>query len=946
MDDLPNHASANLLIPKAVMNAAMLSDKINICHMNVQSLCARRFTKFEELKQNIIGSKLDIICFTETWLDTSINDSLIAIQGFDVVRNDRNRHGGGICVYFNQKRLTCRILKNSNNLATNEGRYTTEFLILEVICGDSKFLLAVYYNPPTLDCSYSLRSHIEEFCMNYERSYFIGDFNTDIRFQNRRTNEFVETISSMSLSCINNEPTFYHNNGSSLLDLLLTDAPDSVLKCNQISMSGVSNHDLVFATLDITSRRESVGYWFRDYYHYEQESLNVAFNRINLNEFKSIHDSDILLNILNNHLYIIHEQIFPLRFKKSQCNSWFNSDIERAIINRDLAYRNWKNCKTSANRVHYNRMRNLVTSLIRQAKYFHDRQRINTNLPVKQLWKNIKNIGISSSELSNSSSAHSAEEINNYFASNFSEIDNSIIHYSHSQNSFHFGQIDCNDIIISLFSIKSNAVGLDLLPLKFLQTVLPLALPFIHHLFNTIISTSKFPSQWKRVKVIPILKKRGNTDIMNLRPISLLSVLSKAFEKIVKDQISQFIADMNYLHPFQSGFRKNHSTETALMKVHDDVALAIDKKGVAILLLIDFAKAFDRVSHARLINKLISRYNFSDSAAKLIESYLKDRYQSVFSNSTFSPFILCESGVPQGSILGPLLFSLFINDLPLVLRHCSVHLFADDVQIYYCVAPNLNMSVVCENINYDLEQVINWSVSNLLPINPSKTKALLIHNQRETPETPIIKMNGIVINFVDEANNLGVIFKNNLAWDAQINSQCRKIYIALKQLNMRTRHLDTAIKLKLFKTLIFPHFIYSDFIYSNALGASLDRLRIALNACVRYVYNLNRYSRVSHLQANLVGCNFSKFCKYRSCVLLHRIIRSRLPHYLYEKLIPFRNTRTQSYVIPNHNSFYYSQSFFARGIVNWNSLPTSIKLVISKYTFKHDLLTYLNNTNN
>lgn len=108
-----------------------------------------------------------------------------------------------------------------------------------------------------------------------------------------------------------------------------------------------------------------------------------------------------------------------------------------------------------------------------------------------------------------------------------------------------------------------------------------------------------------------------------------------------------------------------------------------------------------------------------------------------------------------------------------------MHLFADDVQIYYCVAPNLNMSVVCENINYDLEQVINWSVSNLLPINPSKTKALLIHNQRETPETPIIKMNGIVINFVVEANNLGVIFKNNLAWDAQINSQCRKIYIAL-----------------------------------------------------------------------------------------------------------------------------------------------------------------------
>lgn len=652
------------------------------------------------------------------------------------------------------------------------------------------------------------------------------------------------------------------------------------------------------------------------------------------------------MNILNNHLFLLHEQFFPLYFKQKRINSWFNVEIERAIINRDLAYTNWKLSKTDENQTNYRRLRNLVTILIRQAKCSLDRQLINTNLPAKRLWKNIKNIGISNSDPSHVCCAHSADEINNYFSSNFSAVDDSIIHYSHSINSFNFDRINGNDIILALFSIQSNAVGLDNIPLKFLKIILPFVLPFLEHLFNTIISTSKFPAQWKRVKVIPIFKKRGVSDISNLRPISLLCVLSKVFEKIIKEQISIYVNDMNFLHPFQSGFRKKHSTETALLKVHDDIALAVDKKGVALLLLLDFSKAFDRVSHTKLINKLISLYNFSDSSARLIDSYLKNRYQTVFSNGLLSPFLLCESGVPQGSILGPLLFSLFINDLPLVLRHCSVHMFADDVQIYYCTKQNPNMDEICANVNNDLEEVNNWSALNSLPINPTKTKAMLICNQRDIPQTPAILMNGTVIEFIFEVNNLGLIFKNNLEWDSQINSQCRKIYIALKQLNMSTKHLDTAIKLQLFKSLIFPHFIYADFIYSNALGTSLDRLRVALNACVRYVYNLNRFSRVSHLQTNLIGCNFSKFCKFRSCVTLHRIITSKSPNYLYDKLTPFRNSRTQSYLIPNHSSFYYSQSFFARGIVNWNSLPINIKLIYSKHNFKHDLLAHLNNLNN
>lgn len=417
-----------------------------------------------------------------------------------------------------------------------------------------------------------------------------------------------------------------------------------------------------------------------------------------------------------------------------------------------------------------------------------------------------------------------------------------------------------------------------------------------------------------------------------------MSTVSKVFEKLLKCQISDYVSRMNFIHPFQSGFRSRHSTETALLKVHDDIAQSIDKKGVTILLLIDFAKAFDRVVHSKLINKLLTLYNFSNASAKLISSYLSHRSQAVFCNGELSDFEPTISGVPQGSVLGPLLFSLFINDLPTVLDFCTVHLFADDVQIYICTDGHTDLSGIGNLMNHDLKKVMKWSQENLLPINPDKTKALLITKQKPPPQPPQIVFDGVIVQFVDRANNLGVVFKNNLEWDAQINAQCSKIYGSLKRLNLTTRHYDSATKLKLFKSLILPHFIYGDFIYANALVGSVDKLRVALNACVRYVYNLSRYSRVSHLQKNLIGCPFVNFYKYRSCANLFRIMKTSSPAYLFEKLVPLRGTRTNNFRVPQHSSAYYSQSFFVRGIVSWNSLPSSIKVINSIPRFKRDLL--------
>lgn len=274
VDNIVNNASASTLIPKALFHAVLSNDKINICHVNVQSLCARRFSKFDELKSNFFGSKIDVVCMTETWLSDVITNTMISMEGFNLLRNDRNRNGGGICIYF-RSNLSCKVIKKSTSNLSN----VTEFLLVEVSGAGDPFLLGVYYNPPEVDCSDTLKEHFEELTVKYNRTFFIGDFNTDLLKSSPRSRRLNDTISTMSYTCVNKEPTFFYSSGCSLLDLLITDSPDVVSNVNQVSMPFVSKHDLIFASLNLNKpRQEPIVY--RDYKNFSANLLSVAFQRM------------------------------------------------------------------------------------------------------------------------------------------------------------------------------------------------------------------------------------------------------------------------------------------------------------------------------------------------------------------------------------------------------------------------------------------------------------------------------------------------------------------------------------------------------------------------------------------------------------------------------------------------------------------------------------------
>lgn len=930
-----NRACSKDGIANMIRILAKQRDGIQICHINAQSL-KNKMDEFGFIFQN---SGIDIICVSETWFDDCVGDLSISLDDYNVCRADRVAYAGGVAIYV-KKGITFTVICKSgdDNFIDDEDILNSspnlvEYIFIEVISEGRKLLIGSVYRPNKQIPMQRFNKSLERLTICYDDVIIAGDFNSNLLVDNSLYNNMI----SLGFSSPNTStPTHFTATNNTLLDLFFVSNTTKILLYDQLSASCFSKHDLIYMSYNFVIHVPEQSITYRDFTNIDYGLLEEEFFKINWNSLFYMISVDDQNLFLENNIRNLFNIVVPLKTKtiSPKKKPWFSTLIKEAILRRDIAYGRWKRFKTTHLHEEYKTTRRNANKLIKKAKSDFYAAKFSSAIGSKKTWKTIREIGIGKVTRSEPPIID-ANELNDKFV-NIPMVVPDISYYQ-TNNILHHEEFSFNgvselEVLTSCFSIKSNAVGADEINPKFLKIILPQLLKQITFFFNKIITTSCYPTTWKNAKIIPVPKSTSD-----YRPIAILPFLSKAFERIIHTQITHFLDTNNLLNDRQSGFRKKNGCITALVDVVEDIRRDIDSGYISFLVLLDHSKAFDTVDYNILCHKLKYLFKFSNNATRLISSYLTNRFQYVDTNTRKSNYLPVMRGVPQGSILGPLLFSLYSNDLPLRLEQCKIRMYADDVQIY--IGCNINEIDQCvSTLNQELHRVYLWASANGLGINPKKSKCIVIQKRLyKTNITPVILINNELIEIVNSSKNLGIIINNSLTWSDHINYACGRTFSMLRTLWQTQYCTPIHIRKVLAKTYLIPILLYGCELFANCDRSSMDKMNIVFKSVIRYVYGLNRYSHTASFTNQLYGISFYDLLKTRVLIFIHKIIYTRQPAHLYERLIFSRSTRGRRLICFRHHSLVSEWQFFIYAIRLWNLIPHSSQETSSAQLFKKKL---------
>ena len=506
-------------------------------------------------------------------------------------------------------------------------------------------------------------------------------------------------------------------------------------------------------------------------------------------------------------------------------------------------------------------------------------------------------------------------------------------------------------------SSKPTTCSLDPIPTPLLVEFLDQLLPTITTLINNSLLSGFFPDSFKTAVVKPLLKKSSLDPnvLKNYRPVSNLSFLSKVLEKVILKQLFEYLNTHSLLSPNQSAYRPSHSTETALLKVTNDIRTALDKGDITFLTLLDLSAAFDTIDHSLLFHILSHTYGISGTALSWIQSYLTNRSQSVtIINLSSSPSRL-SFGVPQGSVLGPILFIMYTQPLHSLIQSHSIsdQSYADDTQLYKSCKPK-DTSQTLQSMQKCIADVKSWMTQHRLKLNDDKTEALLIHTSRSfsssTQKPTSILVCASSIPFSSSAQNLGFILSDDMTMDAHISHMCRSAYIALRQISSIRQYLSLQATKTLVCSLVLSRLDYANSLLSGCSKQSLDRLQKVQNNAARLTLKLKKTDHITPALKQLHWLPIQSRITYKLCLHCHNFFSRSAPAYLSDLLTvytPSRSLRSSddSYklVVPRTNRKVGDCAFSISAPKQWNTLPLYIRSQTSTPAFKHALKTYLFN---
>lgn len=479
----------------------------------------------------------------------------------------------------------------------------------------------------------------------------------------------------------------------------------------------------------------------------------------------------------------------------------------------------------------------------------------------------------------------------------------------------------------------SSACGTDEINAKFLKNTEVYCSIVLSHIFKQSLQCGTLPTDWKVGKVIPVFKSGNQHSPLNYRPISLTSIPCKMLEHIIYSNLMAFLETNAFFSKFQHGFRKHHSCETQLLSFTHDVISALDNKILVDCIFLDFAKAFDKVSHQLLLLKL-STLNIDPNTLKWIECFLTNRTQYVTANNCSSNPCAVRSGVPQGSVLGPLLFLVYINDLASNIKS-SIKLFADDCVLYRRIT-NEDDNLLLQG---DLNRVSDWCNTWLMNLNVTKCKSMTITRSSITPKLFDYTLNGTRLEQVSSYKYLGVYITNDLSWHSHITYIINNANRSLGYLRRNFRQAPSHLKLQLYQTIVRPKLEYASAIWDPNQSTLIEALEAVQNRSARFIHNnYARTASVTLMKSTLqlpdlvTRRTIFRLSLFHKIFFHNQVLREELisgPAYLSSRV-----DHPNKVAIPFCRTNHFLQSFLPKTSRDWNRLPPSIAATKDQGLFK------------
>ena len=666
---------------------------------------------------------------------------------------------------------------------------------------------------------------------------------------------------------------------------------------------------------------------------------------------------DHFLRLINK-----HAPLKKLRIK-NRTNPWFSRELADLLHKRNKQWSLARRSQTAENWLSFRVLRNKCKALVRKSKAEHYLSlTADTANNHSSFWRVVKTlqqkgaagpppkIRVGDSLISDKKSMSNA--FNTHFKRAghlFDELNAGLPQQTVHENTgspaqndfdFNFSPILVTDVLRALSTLdpkkSSGPDGLD--PYFLRLSAMVIAQP-ITDIFNLSLSTQSLPEVWKQAHVSPLLKAGDPCDVNNYRPISNLSALAKILEGQVSTQVKNFLEAHLILTPMQSGFRAKHSTVTACLNVIDDIRGAIGSKSFCAALFIDLSKAFDTVDHHVLLS-VLSNMGFRHNVHEWFKSYLLGRTQCVKFGDTLSDPIILEKGVPQGSILGPLLFLMYVNHICSQSKHCKFHMYADDTILYSC-APSLDVAV--SNLASDFVLLQLELTSSKLLLNGHKTKAMLFSPNSSVNVPPnITTLDGVTIEWVQLYKYLGIWLDNKLNFKHHIDCLAKKLKFTLSFFYRMKSCFSNTSRKKLVTSLFLSQLDYGDTVYRFACASTLSKLDPLFHAALRFITNSPYRTHHCTLYALVGWTSLTSRRLLHWYILTYKAILGILPGYINSKFIPVQNSlnlRSNAwlrYVVPPIKSESGKKSLAFFGPWSWNDLQTKLKLasIVPLVTFK------------